>query len=438
MKLYNPTPATSAVSFAGLIEKIEILRSTLRWSSRLERAEIEKLLKQATALRDEVMGLSHKERFVAAAAAAGEPDAPAVEPVEMSSRERRQALMERSFIFEGTFGDNPKLLEALEIAEKAAPTDLPVLIDGESGTGKELMAKVIHANGARTDKPFISVNCGAIPDSLLESELFGHKKGAFTGAATDRRGKFESAHTGTIFLDEIGELPLTGQVKLLRVLEAHEIQRVGSDEVISVDTRIVAATNKDLRSMSVAGTFREDLFYRLSVIHVTLPALRERRDEIPLLVSYFGDEAAGQLKRRPIRLTPRLRDFLLHYDYPGNIRELRNLMYRLSCLAGDTADFAHLPQDIRPKPTALAAVPIDGATSRVTDAGIATSLSEAKRAASDEAERAFLERGLQEVGGTVAELARRCDMNRSHLQMLLKKHGIHSKDFRTQRPAGAK
>lgn len=438
MKLYNPTPATSAVSFAGLIEKIEILRSTLRWSSRLERAEIEKLLKQATALRDEVMGLSHKERFVAAAAAAGEPDAPAVEPVEMSSRERRQALMERSFIFEGTFGDNPKLLEALEIAEKAAPTDLPVMIDGESGTGKELMAKVIHANGARTDKPFISVNCGAIPDSLLESELFGHKKGAFTGAATDRRGKFESAHTGTIFLDEIGELPLTGQVKLLRVLEAHEIQRVGSDEAISVDTRIVAATNKDLRSMSAAGTFREDLFYRLSVIHVTLPALRERRDEIPLLVSYFGDEAAGQLKRRPIRLTPRLRDFLLHYDYPGNIRELRNLMYRLSCLAGDTADFAHLPQDIRPKPTALAAVPIDGTTSRVTDPGIATSLSEAKRAASDEAERAFLERGLQEVGGTVAELARRCDMNRSHLQMLLKKHGIHSKDFRTQRPAGAK
>lgn len=438
MKLYNPTPATSAVSFAGLIEKIEILRSTLRWSSRLERAEIEKLLKQATALRDEVMGLSHKERFVAAAAAAGERDAPAVEPVEMSSRERRQALMERSFIFEGTFGDNPKLLEALEIAEKAAPTDLPVLIDGESGTGKELMAKVIHANGARTDKPFISVNCGAIPDSLLESELFGHKKGAFTGAATDRRGKFESAHTGTIFLDEIGELPLTGQVKLLRVLEAHEIQRVGSDEVISVDTRIVAATNKDLRSMSAAGTFREDLFYRLSVIHVTLPALRERRDEIPLLVSYFGDEAAGQLKRRPIRLTPRLRDFLLHYDYPGNIRELRNLMYRLSCLAGDTADFAHLPQDIRPKPTALAVVPIDGTTSRVTDPGIATSLSEAKRAASDEAERAFLERGLQEVGGTVAELARRCDMNRSHLQMLLKKHGIHSKDFRTQRPAGAK
>ncbi|AGW91369.1 MULTISPECIES: sigma-54 interaction domain-containing protein [Cupriavidus] len=434
MKLYNqgatPASVTSPVSFAGLIEKIEILRSTLRWASRLDRPEIEKLLKQATTLRDEVMGLSHKERFVQAASAT--EAAPPQEEVERMPRERRQALMERSFIFEGTFGDNPKLLEALEIAEKAAPTDLPVLIDGESGTGKELMAKVIHANGARTDKPFISVNCGAIPDSLLESELFGHKKGAFTGASNDRRGKFESAHTGTIFLDEIGELPLTGQVKLLRVLEAHEIQRVGSDEAISVDTRIVAATNKDLRRMSQAGTFREDLFYRLSVIHVSLPSLRERRDEIPLLVSYFSDEAAGMLKRRPLKLTPRLRDFLLHYDYPGNIRELRNLMYRLSCLAGDTADLAHLPQDIRPKPATLAVV---GSGTASADITMATSLSEAKRAASDEAERAFLERGLQEVGGTVAELARRFDMNRSHLQMLLKKHGIHSKDFRANRQA---
>ncbi|MCY1326391.1 Anaerobic nitric oxide reductase transcription regulator NorR [compost metagenome] len=440
MKLYNqgatPASVTSPVSFAGLIEKIEILRSTLRWASRLDRPEIEKLLKQATTLRDEVMGLSHKERFVQAASSAEAEAAPPQPEVERMPRERRQALMERSFIFGGTFGDNPKLLEALEIAEKAAPTDLPVLIDGESGTGKELMAKVIHANGSRTDKPFISVNCGAIPDSLLESELFGHKKGAFTGASNDRRGKFESAHTGTIFLDEIGELPLTGQVKLLRVLEAHEIQRVGSDEIISVDARIVAATNKDLRKMSEAGTFREDLFYRLSVIHVSLPALRERHDEIPLLVSYFSDEAASMLKRAPVRLTPRLRDFLLHYDYPGNIRELRNLMYRLSCLAGDTADLAQLPQDIRPRPAALAVVGAAGGVAATgADIAMPTSLSEAKRAASDEAERAFLERGLQEVGGTVAELARRFDMNRSHVQMLLKKHGIHSKDFRASRQA---
>ena len=407
-------PASPAVSYAALLEKIEILRSTLRWTSRMERPEIEKLLKQASVLRDEVMQLSHRERFVQAAGA--EPQrGPA------TAGERRQALLARSFVFEGTFGDNPRLLEALEIAEKAAPTDLPVLVDGESGTGKELMAKVIHANGARADKPYISVNCGAIPDNLLESELFGHKKGSFTGASNDRKGKFESAHTGTIFLDEIGELPLSGQVKLLRVLEAHEIQRVGSDEPIAVDTRIVAATNRNLRRMSEEGRFREDLFYRLSVIHLTLPPLRERRDEIPLLLAYFGDEAAATLKRRPVKMTHRLREFLRTYQYPGNIRELRNLVYRIACLAPDTADIEHLPVDIRP---GNLMVTTNGALAS------ATSLSDAKRTASDEAERAFLERGLHEVGGTVAELARRFEMNRSHVQMLLKKHGLHSKDFR--------
>lgn len=424
----QPDDGGSALSYAGLIEKIEILRSTLRWSSRLERADIEKLLRQASLLRDEVMQMSHKERFVQAAV---------VEPMrgDQSRAARRQALLARSFIFEGTFGDNPKLLEALEIAEKAAPTDLPVLIDGESGTGKELMAKVIHANGLRADKPFISVNCGAIPENLLESELFGHRKGAFTGATNDRKGKFESAHTGTIFLDEIGELPLTGQVKLLRALEAHEIQRVGSDEPISIDTRVVAATNRNLRKLSEQGTFREDLFYRLSVIHVTLPPLRERRDEIPLLIQYFGDEAAGVLKRRPVRITPKLRDFLLTYAYPGNIRELRNMMYRISCLASDIADVDHLPTDMRPSAsvgTSLLGI-ADNTAEGVGSVTNMLSLSDAKRAASDEAEKAFLQRGLQEVGGTVAELARRVDMNRSHLQMLLKKHGLHSKDFRRQR-----
>ncbi|MGN6648955.1 sigma-54 interaction domain-containing protein [Trinickia sp.] len=429
MKLFDPLgDISSTVSYAGLLEKVEILRSALRWAPKLERADIQKLLNQANTLRDEIVQLSRKERFVEAAQLEpAEHVGPALE--ERTARMRRQALVDRRFIFEGTFGDNPKLLAALEIAEKAAPTDLPVLIDGESGTGKELMAKVIHANGARAERPYISVNCGAIPENLLESELFGHKKGAFTGAAGDRKGKFESAHTGTIFLDEIGELPLSGQVKLLRVLEAHEIQRVGSDEPIAVDTRIVAATNRNLRKMSEAGQFREDLFYRLSVIHLTLPALRERRDEIPLLFAYFGDEAAEALRRRPIKMTPKLREFLLSYAYPGNIRELRNLIYRLSCLASDIADIEHLPEDIRPQSsfaTARAGMTQDDGAQAVAP----ISLAEAKRAASDEAERAFLERGLQETGGTVAELARRCEMNRSHLQMLLKKHGIHSKDFR--------
>jgi len=414
--------ASSAISYAGLIEKIEILRSTLRWASRLERPDIEKLLGQAGALRDEVMQLSHKERFVNAAAA---------QPTrsDLSRRERRKALIERRFVFEGAFGDNPKLLEALETAEKAAPTLLPVLIDGESGTGKELMARVIHANGDRANRPFISVNCGAIPDNLLESELFGHCKGAFTGAVSDRKGKFESAHSGTIFLDEIGELPLAGQVKLLRVLEAHEIQRVGSDQPIRVDTRVVAATNRNLRKLCEEGRFREDLFYRLGVIHVTLPPLRERRDEIPLLFEFFGDEAAEVLKRRPIEMTRRLRAFLLDYAYPGNIRELRNIVYRLSCLAGQTADIEHLPADIRPAGQAKpASAPASGEEGRSLSGD---ALSEAKRAASDLAEREFLERGLQEVGGVVVALAKRCNMNRSHLQVLLKKHGIRSKEFRS-------
>lgn len=455
----------SAVSYAGLLEKIEIVRSALRWATHLERPDIEKIQRQTGALRDEVLRLSHRERFLQAALA-GAP----VAAKDRSPQGRRQALLDRSFVFEGTFGDNPRLLEALEIAEKAAPTNLPVLIDGESGTGKELMAKVIHANGSRTDKPFVSVNCGAIPDNLIESELFGHKRGAFTGAANDRKGKFESAHTGTIFLDEIGELPLQGQVKLLRVLESHEIQRVGSDETMVVDTRIVAATNKNLRTLAEQGAFREDLFYRLGVIHVSLPPLRERKDEIPLLLAYFGDEAAETLKRRPVRLTPRLREFLLSYSYPGNIRELRNTIYRITCLAPDTADICHLPEDVRSTLTmseATRAAPSSQGALSDSAGGCAGALStygvpepargdptcwppanpggafpgggaamaagvfgDVRRAASAEAERAFLERGLREVGGTVAELARRCAMNRSHIQVLLKKHGIRAKDFR--------
>ena len=447
----------SAISYAGLIERIEILRSTLRWATHLERGDIEKLQRQASGLRDEVLRLSHKERFLQAAQAGT-----TVRPADTSPGARRQALLARSFVFEGTFGDNPRLLEALEIAEKAAPTNLPVLIDGESGTGKELMAKVIHANGSRTDRPFISVNCGAIPDNLIESELFGHKKGAFTGAANDRKGKFESAHTGTIFLDEIGELPLQGQVKLLRVLESHEIQRVGSDETMLVDTRIVAATNKNLRRLAEQGAFREDLFYRLGVIHVTLPPLRERKDEIPLLLAYFGDEAAEALKRRPVRLTPLLRRFLLDYPYPGNIRELRNTIYRLTCLAPDVADVCHLPEDVRAgamlqagtiapatrtdatpavtqaapdaRRTATSAAATDTVSAPSNAPGRATSgaggYGNARRAASAEAERAFLEQALREVGGAVTELARRCAMNRSYVQVLLKKHGIRAKDFK--------
>jgi transcriptional regulator with PAS, ATPase and Fis domain len=317
-------------------------------------------------------------------------------------------------------GESAGLLEALEIVRKAAPTMLPILIDGESGTGKELFAKVIHANSSRADQPFVSINCGAIPENLIESELFGHKKGAFTGASSDRKGRFEAANGGTIFLDEVGELPMPGQVKLLRVLQASEIQRVGSDEVTAVDTRVVAATNRDLEKMAEEGTFREDLFYRLGVIHASLPPLRERRDEIPLLCDYFFAEAAEQLQRPPVKLSEKLHAFLQGYAYPGNVRELRNLVYRLSCLADEVADLPHLPRSIRGASLApmQSAEPFTG------------SLAEVKRMASDAAEKQFLENGLREVQGRVVDLAKKLDLNRSHLQTLLKKHGIQSKSFK--------
>lgn len=421
---------TSTSSYGSLLEKIEILRSSLRWASRLERDDIQKLLRQCNELREEAVQQFRKERFVTSSGArldGSGDDEVELEPLSLrppkkvTAAQRRQALLDRSFVFEGVFGESPKLLEALEIGEKAAPTDLPVLIDGESGTGKELLAKVIHANGRRADRPLISVNCGAIPDSLIESELFGHKRGAFTGATSDRQGMFEAADKGTIFLDEVGELPLHGQVKLLRVLQSNEIQRVGSDHSLTVDTRIVAATNRDLKKLSEQSQFREDLYYRLSVLQVTLPSLRERRDEIPLLIEFFSDEAAEQLGRQPVRLTPRLRDHLFRYAYPGNVRELRNIIFRLSCLAADTADVEHLSESVRPAQTA--------AFEHTEDVS-QRSLSELRKCASDAAERAFLEQALYEVKGRVVDLAQRSGMSRSYLQTLMKKHGLSAKAFR--------
>ncbi len=420
MKLYNVHKNSgSSLSYASLLEKIELMRSSLRWTQKLEGPEVQKLLNQTNTLREEVMQLSHKDRFLQASSEKGRKTR------KSTAAQRKQGLLDRNFVFEGVFGESPKLLESLEIAEKAAPTDLPVLVDGESGTGKELMAKVIHTNGSRAEQPYISVNCGAIPENLLESELFGHKKGAFTGASSDRKGKFESADGGTIFLDEIGELPLQGQVKLLRVLQSSELQRVGSDQITHVDTRIVAATNRNLLEMSQKGLFREDLYYRLSVINVTIPPLRDRRDEIPLLFDYFTDEAAGNLNRRPLQFTPRLRTFLMNYKYPGNVRELRNLIYRMSCLAGDNADLQHLPDHIRPD------VPIQNEVKSNIPL-LERRLSEVKKEASSEAEKLYLEQGLMETGGKVVALARKIDMNRSHVWTLLKKHGLKVEDYRKE------
>jgi transcriptional regulator with GAF, ATPase, and Fis domain len=416
----------STVSYGEALERLELVRNKLRWAARLERPEIDDLLEQCNELKDDIMLLSRKSRDQTA-----EPLSVEKKTGDQSAKNRRQSLLERNFKFEGVFGDSPKLLETLEIAEKVAPTDLPVLIDGESGTGKELMAKVIHANGRRGHNPFVSVNCGAIPENLLESELFGHKKGAFTGATQDRKGKFESANGGTIFLDEIGELPLIGQVKLLRVLQSQEIQRVGADETIEIDARIVAATNRNLFRMVKEGTFREDLYYRLSIIHISIPSLRERPDEIPLLLQYYSDEAAESLGSKPLRMTPALERLLLEYEYPGNIRELRNLVYRLSCLAEGVADVHNLPAMVRSQ---LGLNQAPGSLESIENLED-LSLSDVKRRASDEAEKDYLTRALRANGGNVAELARNIDMNRSYLQTMMKKHGLSAKDFRNKSSA---
>lgn len=398
-----------------LIEKIEVLRTKLRLAQQLSRADIERLLTDVSSLRASAMTHSVPTQSEPLERLRGASAGPSDE----------RATSAADLGFEGVLGDSPGIQEALELVRRAAPTPLPMLIDGESGTGKELFARVVHANSKRADEPFISVNCGAIPENLIESELFGHKKGAFTGASSDRKGYFEAANGGTIFLDEVGELPMQGQVKLLRVLQVGEVQRVGTDTPVKVDARIVAATNRNLAQMSDTGEFREDLFYRLSVIRATLPPLRERRDEIPLLCEYFLNEAARELELPRIQLAGALRAFLESYRFPGNVRELKNLIYRLSCLADGEANLDHLPKEIRSGDAVEQLGQAEGG-----DLPPDASLAEVKRLASDAAERRYLEEGLRGTAGRVVDLARNLEMNRSHVQSLLRKHGLKAMSFR--------
>jgi len=252
--------------------------------------------------------------------------------VEMDSAElshlRRRLKTEQSFA--GIVGRNAKMLELFDTIREVAEVNIPVLIQGESGTGKELVAAAIHNEGPLADKPFVAVNCGALPEGVLESELFGHVKGAFTGAVGDRKGRFELADRGTIFLDEIGELPGATQVKLLRVLQEGTFQRVGGEESIKVDIRVISATNKNLTEEVAAGRFREDLFYRLCVVPVYLPPLRERRNDIPLLAENLLKKALKEMDREDVVLSPETVGVMMDYDWPGNVRELENaLQYAL-------------------------------------------------------------------------------------------------------------
>jgi formate hydrogenlyase transcriptional activator len=230
-------------------------------------------------------------------------------------------------------GESPRLKSVLQEVKLVAPTDSTVLILGETGTGKELIARAIHKLSNRSQRPFIRVNCAAIPQSLIASELFGHEKGAFTGALQRRQGRFEAAHGGTIFLDEIGELPMETQITLLRVLQEREFERVGSTQSISVDVRIIAATNRDLETAVAAGTFREDMFYRLSVFPIHVPPLRERLEDIPLLIEHLVEKYAGKLGRTFRTVKMNTIEMLQAYSWPGNIRELQNVIERAVILS---------------------------------------------------------------------------------------------------------
>jgi two-component system response regulator HydG len=243
----------------------------------------------------------------------------------------RRQVRER-YSLPGIIGHSKEMQQALDLVMRVAPTDATILIQGESGTGKEVIAKAIHHTSPRTQHPFVAVNCGALPEPLLESEIFGHVKGAFTGATAHKKGLFEEAHGGTFFLDEIGDMPLSLQVKFLRVLQEGEIRRVGSNQATSVDVRVLAATNRDLGQLMQQGQFREDLYYRLNVIPLALPPLRERREDIPALAEHFL-RRFGDKQHRPLSLTANAVERLLRYPWPGNVRELENAMERTAILA---------------------------------------------------------------------------------------------------------
>jgi transcriptional regulator with PAS, ATPase and Fis domain len=235
----------------------------------------------------------------------------------------------------GIIGNAPELNYALGVAVQVANTDLTVLISGESGVGKEAFSQIIHSLSARKHNPFIAVNCGAIPEGTIDSELFGHEKGSFTGAVDSRKGYFETVNGGTIFLDEIGELPLGTQARLLRVLEAGEFIRVGSSKVQKTDVRVIAATNKDLLQLTERGRFREDLYYRLSTVPIRVPSLRDRKEDIPLLFRKFAVDFAERYKAAPVQLDDEAKNLLIQYSWPGNVRELKNIAEQISVLSQD-------------------------------------------------------------------------------------------------------
>jgi len=294
-------------------------------------------------------------------------------------------------------GTSPAMIRLMETVAQVAASEATVLITGESGTGKEMIAGAIHFNSPRKDGPFVKINCAAITETLLESELFGHEKGAFTGAYRRKEGRFRQAHGGTLFLDEVSEMSLAMQVKLLRVLQDREITRVGGEEVIQVDVRIIAAANKDLMAEIQAGRFRDDLYYRLNVVAIAMPPLRERREDIPLLAQHFLEQFAEKNRKQIKGFAPQAMDRLLRYEWPGNVRELMNAVERAVVLARtDYLDEGEVPLE--------AAAPLDLPL--------------------DEVEKATIMRTMEITNGNKSEAARRLGITRRTLHKKLKAYGV--------------
>jgi two-component system response regulator HydG len=311
--------------------------------------------------------------------------------------------------FDNIIGRSAAVRDVLSRIVRIAPTDATVLITGESGTGKELVAKAIHANSRRSDRPFVSVNCAAISETLLESELFGHVRGAYTGAVATRKGLFEEANGGTFFFDEIAETPPAFQAKLLRAIQEGEIRRLGDNKAINVDVRIIAATNQDLKTAIAEKRFREDLYYRLNVARFVLPPLRERREDIPLLVDFFVDKYNRKM-RRSVKLGEGVLDFLVAYGYPGNIRELENLIEQGVALANDGVV----------KREDIVTAEMETGAPAVTTSMSGMQLQEVV----DEAERHAIERTLREVDGNKERAAERLGLSSTTLWRKMKRLNV--------------
>jgi len=325
-------------------------------------------------------------------------------------------------------GQSPAIRTIYGVVEKVANTPSTVLISGESGTGKELIARALHENSSRHAGPFIKINCAAIPKTLMESELFGYDKGAFTGAVGAKPGRFELAHGGTLFLDEIGEIPIEMQVKLLRVLQESEFERVGGIKTIKVDVRLVTATNRDLLAEVGAGAFREDLFYRLNVVPIHIPPLRERREHIPLLADHFIAKFNDRLKKEIAAITPEAIERLVAYQWPGNIRELENLMERtvLFC-EGPEIRVSDLPPEVAGAPASQVVSAAAHAAGEEPARPAPESLKEAVRAETERVERELIQRALDATGGNVTQAARKLKISRKSLQTKMKELGLREK-----------